>query len=122
MKLTKVHAAIKFEQRDWMRPYITLNQLKRIEATNEFEIEFVKLMNNAVFGKTCENQKKRTNIRLGNSQEKFRKWTQKPQLLDVRVFGEDLAAIELQKRQLWINKPFQVGFIILDAAKLHMYW
>ena len=122
MKLTKVHAAIKFEQSDWMKPYNVLNQLKRMTATNEFEIEFFKLMNNAVFGKTCENQKKRTNIRFVNTKENFLKWTQKPQLIDVRVFGEDLAAIELQKSQLWIKKPFQVGFTILDAAKLHMYW
>ena len=93
----------------------------RMNATNEFEIEFFKLMNNAVFGKTCENQKKRTSIHLVNSQENFLKWTQKPQLMDVRVFGEDLAAIELQKSQLWINKPFQVGFTILDEAKLTMY-
>ena len=27
LKLTKVHAAIKFQQRDWMKPYISLNQL-----------------------------------------------------------------------------------------------
>ena len=121
LKLTKVHAAIKFQQSDWMKPYISLNQLMRMNATNEFEIEFFKLMNNTVFGKTCENQKKRTSIHLVNSQENFLKWTQKPQLMDVRVFGEDLAAIELQKSQLWINKPFQVGFTILDEAKLTMY-
>ena len=78
-------------------------------------------MNNAVLGKMCENQKKRTSIHVVNSQEMFLKWTQKPQLMDVRVFGEDLAAIELQKSQLWINKPFQVGFTILDEAKLTMY-
>ncbi len=104
-----------------MKPDIQLNQLMRMNTTNEFEIEFFKLMNNAVFGKTCENQKKRTNIRLVNTKEKFLKWTQKPQLMDVRIFGEDLAAIELQKSQLWINKPFQVGFVILDEAKLTMY-
>ncbi len=41
--------------------------------------------------------------------------------MDVRVFGEDLAPIELQNSHLWINKPFQVGFTILDEAKLTMY-
>ena len=40
MKLTKVHAVIKFEQSDWMKKYITLNQLNRMKANNEFEIEF----------------------------------------------------------------------------------
>ena len=92
-----------------------------MNATNEYEIEFFKLMNNGVFGNTCENQKKRTCTHLVNTQENFLKWSQKPQLMDVRVFGEDLAAIELQKSQLWINKPFQVGFTILDEAKLTIY-
>ena len=64
MKLTKVHAAISFFQTPWLKPYIELNQRERANAKSDFESDFYKLMNNAVFGKTCENQKKRTNIRL----------------------------------------------------------
>ncbi len=45
----------------------------------------------------------------------------KPNFRDVRIFGEDLAAVELQKTQVEINKPFYAGFSILDLSKLHMY-
>ena len=41
--------------------------------------------------------------------------------MDVRIFSEDLIAIELQKTQLKINKPFYAGFTILELAKLHMF-
>ena len=78
-------------------------------------------MNNAMFGKTCENQKKRTNIRLVQSFTKMLYLVAKPNFRDVRIFGEDLAAVELQKTQVEINKPFYVGFSVLDLSKLHMY-
>ena len=78
-------------------------------------------MNNAMFGKTCENQKKRTNIRLVQSFTKMLDLVAKPNFRDVRIFGEDLAAVELQKTQVEINKPFYVGFSVLDLSKLHMY-
>ena len=119
--LGKVHSAIKYRQSPWMAPYIALNQKKRTEAKTEFEKDFFKLMNNSVFGKTCENQKKRTSVYLVHTREKFKKLVGKPNFMDARIFDEDFAAVELQKTKLMINKPFFVGFSILDLAKLHMY-
>ena len=121
MKLTKVHCAIRFEQSAWMARYILKNQGLRMNAQNEFETEFFKLMNNAVFGKTCENQKKRTDIKLLNDAQKFHKLAHKPNFMDCRIFSRDICGVELQKTRLWINKPFYVGFTVLELAKLHMY-
>ena len=45
----------------------------------------------------------------------------KPTFRDVRIFGESLAAVELQKTKVQINKPFYIGFAVLDLSKLHMY-
>ncbi len=80
-------------------------------------------MNNAVFGKTCENEKKRTNIKLVNDKKKFEELSRKPELMDVRIFEDNkgLCAVELQKLQINITKPNYVGFVILELAKLHMY-
>ena len=121
LKLTKVHCAIKFQQSPWMAKYIMKNQALRANAQNEFETEFFKLMNNAVFGKTCENQKKRTDIKLVNDEHKFQLLANKPNFMDCRIFSEDLTGVELQKLRLLINKPFYVGFTVLELAKLHMY-
>ena len=121
MKVTKLYAVIRFKQSAWLKPYIEKNQQLRAHAHNDFEKDFFKLMNNAIYGKTCENQKKRTNIRLVNTQKMCNKLRNKPHLLRWRQFGNDVAAIELKKVKLLIDKPFYVGFSVLELSKLAMY-
>ena len=52
--LEKVYQVIKFNQGAWLTPYIDFNTRLRTQANDDFEKDFVKLMNNAVFGKTVE--------------------------------------------------------------------
>ena len=51
MILTEIHRGISFDEDAWLKPYIEMNTKLRTEASNEFEKDFFKLMNNSVFGK-----------------------------------------------------------------------
>ena len=51
LALERVHRAIEFPQSAWMNEDIDFNTTLRTAATNDFEKDFYKLMNNLVFGK-----------------------------------------------------------------------
>jgi len=44
-----------------------------------------------------------------------------PHLIGFKVFTKDIAAVNLMKTRCIINRPFYVGFAVLELSKLHMY-
>ena len=61
-----------------MKPYIDFNTQKRKEATNEADKNHFKRLNNAVYGKTMENMRKRIKIRTVKNSQDSSEYTSKP--------------------------------------------
>ena len=104
-----------------MKPYIDFNTKLRSLATIDFEKDFFKLMNNAVFGKMMENIRKHRNIKLVTTEEKFKTLVIKPNFKSSVLFGENLMGFEMGKVKVVMNKPVYLGQAILDLSKLVMY-
>ncbi len=75
----------------------------------------------SVYGKTMENLRRHVDIRLVNNVDRLRKLVAMPSYQRYSIFSEDLAALQMQKVELTLNKPIYVGFTILDVSKLLMY-
>ena len=121
MKLAKVHKILKFKQSNWLKKDIDFNTDKRKNATNSFEKDSFKLMNNSIFGKTIENLRERINVGLVNNAKVYIKYTSKPNFVSQKIFNENFVAIHEIEPVLTLNKPIYVGFSTLDLNKLLMY-
>jgi hypothetical protein len=121
MKLVKIHRILQFHQIPWLKPYVQFNTEKRKLAKNTFEKDLFKLMNNAVFGKTMENLRKRVNIKLVQTEKKFKKLISSPAFYSFQIFNPDLTAVHMHKTKLKLDRPIYVGFSVLDMSKILMY-
>ena len=119
-KLKKVHRVIEFNQKAWLKKYIDMNTELRKKASNDFEKDFFKVMNNAAFGKTMENVRKHRDIKLVKTDYKRNKLSE-PNCHTMKLISEDLSIIEMKKVKVKMNKPIYLGLSILEISKIIMY-
>ena len=79
------------------------------KAQNDFEKDFLKLMNNAVFGKPMENVRKHRDIKLVTTDKRRNKLVSEPDYHAIR------------KTKIKMNKAIYVGMTILDTSETLMY-
>lgn len=118
VELKRVHRVLQFNQCRFLKDYIELNTDLRKKASNDFEKDFFKLMNNSVFGKTMENVRNRINFKLISTEEQA--WRVK-NLNRFTIFDENLVGVHIQKQKVTLNKPVYLGQTILDDSKYLMY-
>jgi hypothetical protein len=123
LKVTKIHKGISFKSSGFLGEYIDYNSNMRAHAKNDFEKDFYKLMNNAVFGKTMENLRSRVNVAFCTSEKTFKREVRKHNFKR-KLFGDDkgnfFVGLEMHVKKVKLNKPIALGFSILEYSKLHM--
>ena len=74
-----------------------MNTRLRTEAKDNFEIDFFKLMSNAVLGKTVENIRKHRDIKLVTSDKRRSILVPEPNYHSSKHISNDLMIIEIKK-------------------------
>ena len=121
IEIERIDRVIKFDQSPWMKRYIELNSNLRKNTSDELQRDLFKLMNNAVFGKTMENVRYHTDIKLLTTEEQLRNSIAKTNHKSIHFIDNNLYLAEFQPRTVKFNKPIAVGFAILELSKVHMY-
>ena len=117
----KSRKVLKFKQSDWLKGFVLFNTKKRMNAANEFEKAFFKLIINSVYRKTMENVRKRVNVKLVNNEKDYLKVVNKPSFVSQKILDKNLVAVHKIKPVLMLNKPIYVDFSILELSKMIMY-
>ena len=115
--MKKAHRVIKFNQKGWLKLYIDMNTELRQKAENNFQKDFFKLINNAVFGKAMEN----VDIKLVTTERRRNYLVPEPNYYTTKFFTENLLAIEMKKTEITMKKPVYSRLSILDLSKTVMY-
>ena len=82
---------------------------------------FLKLINNAVFGKTMENVRKHRDIKLVTTDKRRNQLASEPNYHITKYYLENLMAIEMKKTKVKITKSVYLCMSILDISKTLMY-
>ena len=98
-----------------------MNTKLRKEAKVDFEKDFFKLMNNAVFGKTMENVRNYRDIKIVMTDKQRNKLASEPNHHTTKCISKDSLTIEMKKTEIKMNKPVCLGQAILDISKILMY-
>ena len=119
--LEKVNSVISFSQSAWLKQYIDRNTEFKMKASNDFEKDYFKLLNNSFYGNTMENVRNHRDIRLVNTENKGSKLVSESNYHGTKHISEDLLITEMRQLEVSMNKPLYLGQAILDCTKMLMY-
>ncbi|OXA37790.1 hypothetical protein Fcan01_27432 [Folsomia candida] len=119
--ITQVHHAVKFTQMAWIKPFILFKTEMRKKAVTDFEKDFFKLLNNASFGKTIEQKRKRTSISVVTTEKQLKKIVNKPTYERIITINDKVHLGVKKVTQVLLDKPVAVGISILEISKCFMY-
>ena len=102
-----------------MQPYIEGNNALGTQARNNFDKDFFKLMNNAYFGKTMQNNGNHMDLHLTTDPRDAIKWFSKCKFKN-HTYANGSYLIETHRKKIVHDKPVYVGCAIVELSNLKM--
>ena len=123
LKLTAVYRTIDFEPRQifsWFVKEVADNRRKGdADKDKALLAEVFKLLGNSAYGKFIEAVERQNKTLYTRDEDEVEKHLRSAWFKDLEEIG-DAYQIELRKSKLTIERPFQVGIVVYQLAKLRM--
>ena len=123
LKVTAVYRTIDYEPREAFSWFVTevANNRRKGDADKDKALlaEVFKLLGNSAYGKFIEAVERRTKTLYTRDEEEVDKHLRSAWFKDLEEI-DDVYKIELRKPKIEITRPFQVGIVVYQLAKLRM--
>ena len=123
LKLTAVYRTIKYEPREIFSWFVNevANNRRKGDADNDKALlaEVFKLLGNSAYGKFIEAVERHTNTIYTCDEEEVDKSLRSARFKTLEEIGPAYK-VELRKIKINIDRPFQVGIVVYQLAKLRM--
>ena len=120
INLKRIHRVLAFTQSTWMAPYIDECTRQRQLASSSFESNYWKGLVCSCYGKTVEDVTKRAKVSLITSRLQFLRASRKLNFKSFNIYDPHFAGMVMKQQIIYMNKPIQVGYTVLEIAKAHM--
>lgn len=120
--ITKFHYGYLFKQDYILKDYVNANIDKRRATSSPPLKTLYKLLNNSLYGKTCENKFKYRKFEVHNEEKGWKGKINRYLSNAVNWLPiNDKVLIEKKNTHVKLDKPIQIGFAVLELAKLELY-
>nr|XP_018906984.1 PREDICTED: uncharacterized protein LOC109036984 [Bemisia tabaci] len=116
--LKEVKNYIQYEQEAWLKPYIEKNTHLRQLANNDFEKDFYKGMNNALYGKQMQRMRDRCQVKLIRSKDIAEKYSDYESR---EIISDNMVLLYRKEPKIKLNQPIFGGFAVLELSKILMF-
>ena len=123
-RVTHIHHLIRFKQAPFIFEYVNMLSEKRAKSKTTVEKNLYKLLANSTYGKFVETGLKRMKMKFATT------WNEREAIIAKHgydmiagstMYSENLIGIKLNTGVRKVEKPFFIGFAILDMSKHIIY-
>ncbi|CBK20298.2 uncharacterized protein [Blastocystis hominis] len=122
--VTHIHRIIRFKQAPFIFEYVNMLSEKRAKSKTTVEKNLYKLLANSTYGKFVETGLKRMKVKFASTWNEREAIIQKhgyDMIAGTTMYSENLIGIKLNTPVRRVEKPFFIGFAILDMSKHIIY-
>ena len=124
LEVTRIYQTLEFKPQacftDFVQQVTDGRRQGDLDPNSDILASTYKLIGNAAYGSLIMQKERHQNIKYVFGQENLSKHVNEPQFRSVCNLDDDMYELEMAKKSISLNLPIQLGFFILQLAKLRM--